>query len=76
VVARGSSAAEGITDGENGFLCAVDAEDLAHVIDGALSDPECLLRVGQRARDTIPIPWSRLMDGVLDIYGELIKKRA
>ena len=75
VVARGSCAAEGIEDGENGFLCRDDPEDLARAVEAALSDPEGLARVGERARETIPIPWARLMDGVLDIYGQLIQTR-
>jgi len=75
VVARGSCAAEGIEDGENGFLCRDDPEDLARAVETALSDPEGLARVGERARETIPIPWTRLMDGVLDIYGQLIQTR-
>ena len=75
VVIRGSCAAEGILDGENGFLCQDDPADLARVVEAALSDPERLARVGERARATIPIPWSRLMDGVLDIYGQLIQAR-
>lgn len=72
VVVRGSSAAEGITDGENGFLCADESEDLARVIAGALSDPRRLRAVGDRAKETIPIPWDRLLDQVVTRYGELI----
>ena len=68
VVVAGSSAAEGIMDGENGFLCRDDAGDLARVIDGALKDPEGLRAVGERAKATIPIPWSDLVDQVLEQY--------
>ena len=73
VVVRGSSAAEGIRDGENGFLCADDPADLARVIDGALSDPEALRCVGLAALETIPIPWTKLVDGVLDRYERLLE---
>ena len=55
-------------DGENGFLCRDDAGDLARVIDGALKDPEGLRAVGERAKATIPIPWSDLVDQVLEQY--------
>ena len=75
VVVRGSSAAEGIEDGENGYLCADDSEDLARVIDGILADPEARVHVGQRACETIPIPWSQLVDGVLDRYQALLQAR-
>ena len=73
VVAQGSSAAEGIRDGENGFLCRDDAADLARVVDAALADPEGLRAVGERARRTIPIPWSELVDQVLAQYARLIE---
>ena len=76
VVARGSSAAEGIRDGENGFVCENDPADLARVIDRALSDPGELRRVGDCARQTIPIPWSTLVDDVIDEYARLIGARA
>ena len=72
VVVRGSSAAEGMTDGENGFLCEDDPGNLAGVIEKALSDPELLARVGERAFQTLPIPWSRLVDDVLKAYEELL----
>ena len=75
VVVRGSSAAEGIEDGENGYLCADDSEDLARVIDGILAAPEARVHVGQRACETIPIPWSQLVDGVLDRYQALLQAR-
>jgi len=71
-VVRGSAAAEGIRDEDNGYLCEDDAADLARVIDGALSDPEKLEAVGQRAHDTIPIPWTILVDQVLENYERLI----
>lgn len=74
VVTAGSSAAECVRDGENGFLCDDDSEALARVIDRALSDPDALKRVGERAKDTIPIPWTRLLDDVLERYEALAGK--
>lgn len=74
VAVRGSSAAECIAEGVNGFLCEDDPADLARVIDGALADPEALAQIGRQARDTIPIPWSKLMEDVLEVYGKLIGK--
>ncbi len=74
VVVRDSSAAEGIRDGENGFLCANDPADLGRVIELALSDPSALARVGRAARDTIPIPWTRLVDDVLENYARLTER--
>ena len=76
VVVRGSSAAEGVSDGENGFLCEDSPESLADVMDRALSNPDALARVGARALETLPIPWTRLVDGVLDAYRALAEGRA
>lgn len=73
VVVRDSSAAEGIRDGENGYLCADDPGDLARVIESALADPAALARVGANARATIPIPWTKLLDDVLENYARLIE---
>ena len=56
--------------GEVVFFC--DADDLARVIDAALADPARLEAVGERARETIPIPWSRLVDQVLENYARII----
>ena len=61
VMLRGSTAAEVIRDGENGFLCENEAADVARVIRAAVADPEKLRRVGERARETIPIPWEKVL---------------
>ena len=64
-----SCAAEGVEHGVNGFLCALNAADIARGIEEALPLAD---EVGERARDTIPIPWDRLMQAVLARYGNLI----
>ena len=75
VVVRKSSASEGMRDGFNGFLCDDDPADLARVIERALSDPEALEEIGENARKTIPIPWSVLVDEVLEHYGQIIHQK-
>ena len=50
-----------------------DADDLARVVKAALADREALAAMGQRARDTIPIPWTQLVDNVLERYRALVK---
>ena len=47
VMVRGSTAAEVIRPGENGFLCENTPEDLAREITQALSDPDALRRIGE-----------------------------
>ena len=72
VAVRGSAAAECIEEGVNGYLCEDDAADLARVIDGALNDPQALRRVGEAAKETIPIPWTKLVDNVVERYEALL----
>ena len=72
VMVRGSTAAEIIRDGENGFLCQDDAQDLARVIKNALNDPQRLKQVGQNACETIPVPWETIMKTVEERYARLV----
>lgn len=74
VLARGSTAAEIIRDGENGLLCENDGEDLARVIRSALADAERLAQMGAAARESIPIPWQGILAQVADRYAELIER--
>ena len=74
VVVRGSSAAECITDGENGYLCENNPESLCGVITRLLTDKNALTKVGEKAMAQIPIPWSTITDRVLDEYKKVIKK--
>ena len=72
VMVKGSTAAEIIHDRENGFLCENDAKDLARVISGALDDPDLLARTGEKARETIPVPWETIMETVVERYTRLV----
>ena len=72
VMVRGSTAAEVIRDGENGFLCENNPQDLAKVIRGILEDPEMRNRVGHTARETIPVPWSRVLETAAERYERLV----
>ncbi len=70
LVVRGSCSAGGITDGENGFLCENQPESIAGRIREAL--PICH-EVGVRARNTIPQPWERIIQVVIEKYQDLIQ---
>ena len=72
VMARGSTAAEIIRHGENGLLCENDPMDLARVITEALRDPARLKAIGARARETIPVPWEKVMETAALRYERLI----
>jgi glycosyltransferase involved in cell wall biosynthesis len=69
---RGSTAAEIIRDGVNGYLCEDTAADLARVMKTALANPKALEQVGSSARETIPVPWERIMDKAVERYTRLI----
>ena len=72
VMVRGSTAAEVIRPGENGFLCENTPEDLAREITQALSDPDALRRIGETARETIPVPWSKVLEKAVERYTRLV----
>ena len=73
LLVRGSCSAEGVTHGDNGFLCEADPASIASGIMEAL--PRAA-HAGARARDTIPIPWALLMEQVLERYRRLIARHA
>ena len=68
VLVRGSDAAVVVRDLDNGFLCEDQADDLARVLKQALNDREGTAQIGQRARQTIPVPWSGIMTQVVEGY--------
>ena len=72
VMVRGSTAAEIIRDGVNGYLCENEPKDLARVIAGAMDDPERRGRIGENARETIPVPWSRVLETAAQRYERLV----
>lgn len=74
VATRGSAPAEAIADGENGFLAENTPVDLARVIAHALSDPAALRRIGERARQSIPVSWDAVILEVAARYEALIER--
>ena len=72
VMVKGSTAAEIIRDGDNGLLCENEAKDLARVMTEALRDPARLEAIGARARDTIPVPWEKVMETAVGRYERLV----
>ena len=72
VMVRGSTAAEIIRDGVNGYLCENDPKDLARVISGILADPEGRKKTGENARETIPVPWSKVLETAAERYERLV----
>ncbi len=69
---RGSCAAEGVTDGVNGFLCENTPEEICKTMVRALPTAKA---VGEKARETIPVPWSEIMHRVVPRYRDLIEQK-
>ncbi len=75
VAIRGSGAAGGIIDGENGFLCEDDSASLSSVLFKAYDDPGALLRAGLNAEKTLVTPWPDVMKTIRSLYEELVEKK-
>ena len=75
IVVAGSSAAEGVDDGVNGFCCEDDPQSICDVIEKAFANREETARIGLLAKDTIPVSWDDLIDNVVERYQYLIDKR-
>ncbi len=74
IVTGGSSAAEGIDDGVNGFYCEDSSESIYEVAKKALADRKKTAEIGLQAKDTIPVAWEEIIDVVLDRYQYLIDR--
>lgn len=72
ILIRGSCAADGVTDGFNGFLCENTPEDIAACMARALPAAK---EVGTHARETIPVPWNGIAKQVLSRYEALIERK-
>ncbi len=72
VLVRGSCAAECIRENENGFLCQDDPGDICKTLLRVMPDTQLRHRVGEAARQTIPIPWSHIVEDVRRRYRDII----
>lgn len=75
LASAGSCTAEVITDGENGIISKDESPAVAQAITDYLALPsEKLKAMGDKAYETIPIPWDGpLMDTILGRYRALIE---
>lgn len=73
VVVRGSSSAEGILDGVNGFLVENEVDSLTNKIQELMKYPQNIKKAGENALKTIYHPWETIVDDVYQRYVELIK---
>lgn len=74
VLIEGSNAAEGIVDNENGFLVPRPCErEIAKRINDIFNDEGLLKRVGQRASETVCIPWETVLHDVHGQYRDIVR---
>ena len=72
VLIRGSCAAEGITDGRNGFLIEENPEAMAALLKEVCADLSHLHEVGQHAMEEIYLSWQSAVNEAYDRYGALL----
>lgn len=73
VLIEGSCSAEGVTDGENGYLCKENPESLAKKMEYLCSNIEDAKRVGNNAYKTIYRSWAMVAEEVLEKYKQIIE---
>ena len=72
VLIRGSCAAEGITDGRNGFLIDETPEAMAQLLKRVCPDLPRLHEIGQHAMDEIYLSWQSAIAAAYDRYGAIL----
>ncbi len=75
VLIRGSCAAEGISDGINGFLCEENSASLSAVLEQACLHTDVFRAAGERAMDEIYISWQDAVRTAEGLYADLIRRK-
>jgi glycosyltransferase involved in cell wall biosynthesis len=73
VVVNESSAAEGISDGVNGFLTENETGSLTRKLTELIMHPDAVRKAGRQASKTLYHPWEGIADEVYKRYVELIR---
>jgi 1,2-diacylglycerol 3-alpha-glucosyltransferase len=68
LLVKGSTAAQNVVDGENGFLCEESAESLCDRMRRVMDDVSVLPRVAKGAFNTLPKTWDEIVAQVYDHY--------
>jgi len=72
---RHGNAAEGIGDGDNGFLAdSAELMPFSQRLIQLLGQPELLSEVGARARETLAFSWESVVRDVADRYQEILRE--
>jgi glycosyltransferase involved in cell wall biosynthesis len=75
VVVKGTSAAENIEDGVNGFTIENQVEYLTKKISALIINPQAVMKAGTGARKTLHHPWEQIVDDVYTRYVALIREK-
>ncbi|MCR5744146.1 MAG: glycosyltransferase [Lachnospiraceae bacterium] len=75
LLVRGSCAAEGITDGRNGFLIEQNAQSMYEMLKKLCANPDCMASVGQNAMDEIYISWEDSVKKAYARYERILEFR-
>lgn len=74
LLVKDSCAAEGIKDGETGFLCFETAHSVAATIDKIIDNKDLLRRVGENAQNNIYISWEESITNAYNRYKIVIDR--
>lgn len=75
LLTRGSNAAESVNPGVNGFVAEENAEAMRDEIKRIFAEPGYVKAIGQKAKETIPIPWEDLIPRVYEQYAQIIDRK-
>ena len=70
----GSTAAEHVVNGENGFLTSTTPQDYAAVVANLASDRDAIIKAGQGAQQTLSRSWQNVVAEVIDRYDDIIAR--
>ena len=70
----GSCAAEGVTDGQNGFFIQEDAASLTEKLTALCAAPEAMAQVGERASQELYLSWEEAVDRAWARYEVVIDR--
>lgn len=75
LLTKGSNAAESVDPGVNGFVAEENAGAMAAEIRRIFAEPGYVKTIGQKAKETIPIPWEQLIPRVYEEYAQIIDRK-
>lgn len=74
ILVEGSSSAENVLDGQNGYLCQDSPQSICDAMMRVIDNPAEARRVGANAADTIAVSWEKIVDDVHDLYCDIIEE--